>query len=187
MNIKQLGLSVALSFAATGISHATAVYTYEGNPFTSADAPFTTSDRVTATLTLDSALGPNFAFSDITGLAGLSLEMSAGSFQLAFPANELNEVSVGTDALGDISQWNVILCSSIQDCIQTTNTSGDLVDTFPLNDPLVASVSAPGTWTTEPAASVSTAPSVLLLISGLTAWVRLRGRLSRELSTSPLA
>jgi len=126
---------VTILFGLTAMSEpgaAQASYSYTGNAFTffscgpNADdtatvacsgdpAPGNTltsykaTDHVTATLTLDSPLGPNFAYSDIRNLSGFSLTLNDGEHTVATPLSSGQGLfaSVGTDANGDINQWRL--------------------------------------------------------------------------------
>jgi len=91
----------------SGSAFAQATYRYTGNPFTffscgpnaddtatmdcSTPAPtnihtsYTATDHVTATLTLDAPLGPNFAYSDVRTLPGFSLTLDDGEHMVSTP------------------------------------------------------------------------------------------------------
>jgi len=122
--------TILLAFAATS-EHAAAqvTYSYTGNPFTlfscgpsgsggtlacsipgpNANTSYTATDHVTATLTLDSPLGPNFAYSDISGLAGFSLTLNDGHQTITTPlaSGQFLFAFAGTDASGNINEWRL--------------------------------------------------------------------------------
>ena len=54
-------LAQGLSLLALSAAHASVILTYTGNDFTTFVSPYTGTDKVTATITLASALGPNFS------------------------------------------------------------------------------------------------------------------------------
>jgi hypothetical protein len=131
-----IGIAVGFAFLvlSSSIAAAQATYSYTGNPFTffscgpnGADtatmacsgepAPGNTltsykaTDHVTATLTLASPLGPNFAFADVRGLPGFALTLNDGEHTVATPltAGEGMFASVSTDASGNINQWRLAI------------------------------------------------------------------------------
>jgi hypothetical protein len=120
-----LALAVSNEHAA-----AQAVYNYTGNPFTlfscgssgsggtldcstpapsNLDTSYTATDHVTATLTLDSPLGPNFAYADISGLSGFSLTLNDGHQTITTPIGPGEGLFgfAGTDASGNINEWRL--------------------------------------------------------------------------------
>jgi hypothetical protein len=164
---------------------AQATYSYTGNPFTffscgpnaddtatldcsAAPAPgnphtsYTATDHVTVTLTLDSALGPNFAYSDIRNLSGFLLTLNDGEHTVSTPLTpgEGLFASVGTDANGNINQWRLGINTggALNGGITTfdfTDDSGTHVfdaGTLACCDPtvpgnLAINFSMPGSWT----------------------------------------
>lgn len=107
-------------------------YSYTGNPFTlfscgpnqddtatmdcttpaptNQDTSYTATDHVIATLILDSALGANFPFSDVSGLPGFSLSMNDGHQTVTAPApGEGLFASVSTDGNGNIDHWELVI------------------------------------------------------------------------------
>jgi hypothetical protein len=110
---------------------AQATYSYTGNPFTffscgpntddtatmdcSIPAPtnihtsYTATDHVTATLTFDAPLGPNFAYADVSTLPGFHLTLDDGQHTVSTPlaAGQGLFSFVSTDASGQINQWRL--------------------------------------------------------------------------------
>ena len=122
----------ALMLATLGASASAQVtYQYTGNPFTlfscgpnaddtstldcSTPAPtnihtsYTATDHVTATLTFDAPLGPNFAYADVSTLPGFHLTFDDGQHTVSTPltAGEGMFSFVSTDASGQINQWRL--------------------------------------------------------------------------------
>jgi hypothetical protein len=125
-------LIAALMIATLGVSaSAQATYQYHGNPFTlfscgpnpngpgsiSCTTPsptnpltsYTATDHVSVTLTLDSPLGPNFPYSDISGLPGFHLAFDDGQHTASTPitAGQGLFSFASTDASGQINQWRL--------------------------------------------------------------------------------
>ena len=68
---------------------------------------YTATDHVTATLTLDSPLGANFPYSDISNLSGFSLTLNDGEHTVSTDVTPVSFASVSTDASGNINQWRL--------------------------------------------------------------------------------
>jgi len=176
-----------IAFGVTAMSEraaAQATYSYTGNPFvffscgpnsddtatmacSGASAPgnnltsYKASDHVTATLALDSPLGPNFAYSDIKNLSGFSLTLNDGEHTVSTPLSPGQGLfaSVGTDANGNINQWRLGISTggALNGGINTfdfTDASGSHVfdqGVLACCDPgvpgnLAENFSMPGTW-----------------------------------------
>jgi len=95
--------SCGLSTSGTGTR--TCTDPYPANTLTS----YTATDHVTATLTLDSALGPNFAFADVRALPGFHLTLNDGRHTVETPLSSGQGLfaSVSTDLNGQINQWRL--------------------------------------------------------------------------------
>ena len=181
--------------------YAQANYQYTGNPFTlfscgpnaadtatmdcSIPAPanthtsYTATDHVTVTLTLDTPLGPNFAFADVSALPGFHLTLDDGEHTVSTPLSAGQGLfsSVSTDASGQINQWRLGINTggALNGGIITfnfTDISGPHVfdqgvlsccDPTPPGN-LGENFSAPGTWnsgTQSPAALVTNLMSLV--------------------------
>ena len=162
---------VALSVAYAASVQA-ATYQYTGNPFTTANAPYTTSDFVSGMLTLASPFAPNmpltfvtptaFTFSD--GVQTLTNLTSGGVlFQFA------------TGPTGAITQWNIGI-KVTGGGIGTTDATG-----FTTRDTGATSAtsfgsnnSSPGTWSSvggvADTGSTLFLMTVTLMALGVAAW-----------------
>jgi len=97
-------VAAALSALGTASAGAAVVYTYTGNDYTSVISPFTTSESVSGSFTLSTALGDSLSG---VYVAPLSFSFSDG----VATYNSLNSLSAifvfSTDASGHIIAWEV--------------------------------------------------------------------------------
>jgi hypothetical protein len=147
----------ALALSATS-ANASVVYTYIGNDFTSADAPYSTSDYVSISLTFSAALGDNLPYSHVVPT---SFSISNGLVTIT-SANDLAApnsygtpfFAVSTDNNGAILNWNVAdIQAGPGQYIDSRNFSGSILDVTLLTPDAYgneASVDDPGTWTVTP-------------------------------------
>src|SRR4051812_22482151 len=101
-NVKGLSLGVALAMLDAATAGASVIYNYTGNTYDFVSGAFTTSDKFTGSMTLNSALPANitlsvtptsFSFND--GLSTITTSVIAPTFVFR------------TDAAGAITGWNV--------------------------------------------------------------------------------
>jgi hypothetical protein len=167
-------IRLALGFIALGSTSAIAqtyIYTYTGNDFTSvANAanetsygilPYTTSDKITGSMTLSAPLGDNYEGSPAATLVSFLFidgvgpqNIGGNSFQFPYVMNS----TFGTDSSGNIVSWNFQVTAfippsyaTLTKTIQTENEPGNVIDSGNLDyeGPIVGegSVSAaPGVW-----------------------------------------
>lgn len=162
--------SVALLLMMAGVTPACAVviYDYVSSNFTVVSAPITTSDNLTVTLTLDSALpadlGPN-ALVDVSSFSGFVLTMSDGVHAvLDSTSGFIFRADVSTDNNGDIAFWQFTLTTdstgndgyrtdhltTSQQCFSLDQTSFALDNSFGvLNNSVIGGTctSRAGEWT----------------------------------------
>ena len=159
-----------LAFLATSPVHADTTYTYTGTPFTTCFGTYTctsTGPEITIRFDTTTPLPANLPFAtDITSDVFLSFGMHDGTFGLGGTDDIF--VDVGTDANGNINQWDIggtSCCGSEPGWeMESRNVGGQSVDSSAVFAPLVGggeTLSGPGTWTvTEPS-------SLILLGAGL--------------------
>ena len=140
-------------------------YTYTGDPYTTATAPYTVGGQLTGTLTTANPLPPFMPFTDITG-ALTAISFNDGVAVRTLANSFLCSVSVATDGAGNITRWQITLRESpfttgnpqhsIDSSGLPTPPEGiDLVGTGPANvNPCgivilnpSASTASQGTWT----------------------------------------
>jgi hypothetical protein len=131
LSVQSILISTLMIATLGASASAQATYQYQGNPFTffscgpnaddtatmdcSTPAPtnthtsYTATDHVTATLTLDTPLGPNFPYSDVSTLPGFQLTLDDGQHTVSTPitAGQGLFSFVSTDASGQINQWRL--------------------------------------------------------------------------------
>jgi MYXO-CTERM domain-containing protein len=152
MNFKNLatGAAFALGFACLGSpAHADVILTYTGNDFTQFTAPYTGTDKVTASITLANPLGDNLNLAPVTPLA---FSLSDGVQTLTNDTPSLDtSFEFSTNAMGVIDGWFVRLIdtSGGPPNIFTATESGAVMD-FAAAISFTATGSNgndPGTWT----------------------------------------
>ena len=153
---------LALGFIAlvsTSAFAQTYVYTYTGNDFTSASAPYTTSDKITGSIAFSAPLGDNYAGSPSATMLsynftdGVGPQNYAGS-QAGSPY--VTDFIFATDSSGAIVSWNFgaivfLMGPPSQKGLQTVYQPGNVDDSaywdYPAGILGMASVpSDPGVW-----------------------------------------
>ena len=163
-----LAIVVAAAVSALGATSAGAseIYTYTGNYFTSADAPYSTSDYLTISLTFSAPLGDNFSLAYVTPT---SYSLSNGLITITntndLPAPNGYQTpffALSTDSTGAILNWEIgdIQAGPGQSIYsynlapgQLGATNGDVVDLtqlYPQDYFDQAFVDASGSWTANP-------------------------------------
>src|SRR5271170_1340219 len=163
-----LAMAVVLHFGVLAGSAQTYEYTYTGNDFTSvSNAPptsflngsYTTSDKVTGSITFSAPLGDNYEGTPSATLLNFNFSdgvgpQNIGGSQAVFPY--VGAFNFGTDSSGAIASWNFEVLAFLSGGtetkgIQTENDSGNVVDSGNLDQESgivgEGSVSAnPGVW-----------------------------------------
>ena len=136
---------------------ANTIYTYTGNSFTTVSGPYTTSDFVSGSVTLSSALGSNFAsalgpgFSNTVTVVSFSFTDGVKTYTPLSPLNYIYFYFL-TDPSGNIENWIVGLTDKNgQEAIDSINEptftidQGSLIDVPPYDFFGISRTS--GSWT----------------------------------------
>jgi hypothetical protein len=129
----QLGLSIivaaALSAVGAARSSADTIYTYTGNPFTTAFSPYTTNDFISGSFDLATPLGNNFP---LTTISPISFSFSDGvqTITSTSPGVQITNFQVQTDSSGIPLLWHI--------SILVGNPGNPMnIETCALNSPVV--------------------------------------------------
>jgi len=156
-----LAMAVALQLGMLAGSAQTYIYTYTGNDFTSASGPYTTSDKVTGSITFSAPLGDNYEGNPSATILSFNCSDGVGPQNVFGGPGGLvggrGQVTIfGTDSSGAIVSWNFEVLAFLSGgtetkFIQTENDSGNVVDSGNLDQASgivgEGSVSAdPGVW-----------------------------------------
>ncbi len=172
-------VTACAAILAAAPARAAVVYNYNGNDFTSVFAPgYTTSDKITGTLTLSSALPASLStLTDETALVtAYSFSDGVNTFTTGCCGTGNQTIfEFMTDASGAITSWVVTLETN-------DNHTGDLTTELTFDQSLVGGVlggsneESPGVWSLQSGTSAVPEPStwmLLLLGFGAMGW-RLR-------------
>jgi hypothetical protein len=181
MNFKNLAIATAAaltpSIAVLDVpaANANVILTYTGNDFTSVTSPYTTSDKVTASITLANPLGDNLNLAPVTPLA---FSFNDG-VQTLTQNNAGESFAFTTNSTGVITNWDVFAAQQISiaptdfNQIVTSNAAtpdgiADSADDLSIFA-FASNSDNPGTWTeTMTTPPVVPEPSSLVLLgSGL--------------------
>ena len=150
----------SLAAAAAGIifaagANANVIYSYTGTPFTTVISPYTTSDFVTATITLDAPLsGPAGTPIDAAALPGFSITAADGQQSLNSGITSHHDWFI-LDNSGQIAMWVfgaetatgvITSLNAPNTTINGTNYSSPIDDGFIIKSGYGHNDDAPGTW-----------------------------------------
>jgi hypothetical protein len=151
MNFTKLATGAALALGIALLSSpaakANVILAYTGNVFTVFSAPYTGTDKVTASITLANPLGDNLNFASVTPLA---FSLSDGVQTITNELTQRASFIFSTDSTGTIILWNVAAFTptSTSDEIATINNIRTTADFTVRSGPIESSVNNdPGTWT----------------------------------------
>lgn len=108
MKTKLLGLVAFMSLLDFSPASANTIYTYTGNDFTITTGAYTTSDQVTGTIDLATALGDNFGPSFISPVS-FSFSDGVQTLTNLTAGLDANFLGFSTDASGNIVTWIVLM------------------------------------------------------------------------------
>lgn len=175
MRLKMLVVAGAL-VSASVMAKADATYTYTGNDFTSAYGAYTTSDYVSGSFTLGSALGDKLSNSIITPDSfSFSDGVQTFSNQNSMLSSDVFQVSTGAN--GRITAWDIQIVGAVTaisyPVIGTVNELGGLYGPVVYNNggyddaDGAYNQGAAGKWTTTTMAPTPEPGGLLLLGTGL--------------------
>jgi len=158
-------------------AQAVAIYSYTGNSFTGCNVtcgPYTTSDFITVSMTLDNPIPANETGFNPLALVALTASDGVQTLDLSTPNLSSGFAqSINTDGAGNITAWEVVLETSDHKLIETLNTTSGFLDEACTSDqnPTVCAFNdtSPGKWTLVPEAN-----TVTFLVMGLVAMCGLR-------------
>lgn len=194
--LHSLAIAVVVQLGMLAGSGQTCTYTYTGNDFTSAFnavnelqygiVPYTTSSKVTGSITFSAPLGDNYSGSPSATLLNFNFSdgvgpQNIGGSQAVFPY--AGAFTFATDSSGAIVSWNfqvMVFLNSIPaetKGIQTENEPGNVIDSGNLDQPsgIVGDGSvtgSPGVWVE----TIAPEPSAGLLFFSFGALVLAFGR-----------
>ena len=171
MNFKNLatGAAFALSLAllTSPAAHANVVLAYTGNDFTDfAAPPYTSTDKVTASITLANPLGDNLPLQAVTAIM---FSMSDGVQTITNTTSPAAgpEFEFATNATGDIVNWFVQVLAGPNASILSANGLGSTLDRAVLSGANATVFGDPRTWTSTVVPEPSTWLMMLLGFAGL--------------------
>jgi hypothetical protein len=158
-------------------------YTYAGNDFTSAVAPFTTSDYITGSFTLDAPLGDNLGGGNIAAsVASFSFTDGVDTITNATPGIDdcscSPTIDIWTNGTGEITNWEISL--TVGELGSENLLTGDfyagLIEGYKIEDygnadssgeDVASNTSDPGVWNNSTSSAAPEPGSLLLAAVGL--------------------
>jgi hypothetical protein len=162
----------------TSVQAVPTTYHYTGNPFTDVTGPYTTSDFVTAMVTLAGPLGANMPLTDVTSqVTAFSLFDGVQTLSSTTPDLHIHVALFATNFLGEITFWEVgviVPFSSLEIFTINRNDIPHQLDIGRLSGTIAGSVEGtPGVWiqgiATPDAGSTLSLMTLTLMALGLVA------------------
>jgi hypothetical protein len=122
MNISPLLALAVVVLSATAVHAVPTTYQYTGNPFTIVSGPYTTSDFVTAMVTLAAPLGANMPLTIVTPTA---FTLNDGVQTISNLNATFASFVFATDASGAITEWSIGV-GALNPEIVTTSTNNQI-------------------------------------------------------------
>ena len=194
-SLRSIAGAVVLQLGLLTGSAQTYTYTYTGNAFTSVSnapdelsygiVPYTTSDRITGSITFSAPLGDNYSGNPSATILSYTFTDGVGPANVVGPGPHLLGASTfATDSSGNIVSWNFsaidfLSGGTVTKGIQTENEPGNVLDSG--NIDLVSGIVGEGSGTSDPGVWVETItpapePSVSLLFVSFGALILAFGR-----------
>jgi hypothetical protein len=154
MNFNRLGTAIVFAAAMSAMlpasSRADVIYTYTGKPFTQISGPYTTSDFVSGSIDVATALGANYTYN---GSLSYTYSFTDGVQTLTGTVATSHITALGTDATGAINIWEMAFGGgpTLLDIIEVCNGTSDCNGPPLTNDNVMefhsrASSPVPGSW-----------------------------------------
>jgi len=172
MSVHRLAVGLLIGLGIVGFSAASAtaaaVYTYTGNVYTTAVAPYTTKQKITGTLTFATALGAN---EHILNADPESFSFSDGVQTLDNANSDAIGVDLTTNGRGNIINWYILINTETEtqqiwtenDEVTTIDAATDNID----SDVEGANFDDAGTWVVTSTPEPATWAMVLLGFGGI--------------------
>ena len=106
ITLPRISLGIAILMMAVGASmvKASTIYSYTGNDFTTAPAPYSTSDKISGSFTVATALGDNLSYQTVTPTS-YSFFDGVNTFDNTGYIGGPSGMQISTNAAGQITEW----------------------------------------------------------------------------------
>ena len=142
---------------------ATAIYTYEGDPYRRTSGAYSPDMRLTGFVELAAPIAPSSSI-DLGDV--LSFEFDDGLKTVSSVDGLGDSLVLQTNALGEIEVWSVLIEESSLSIRSVGDASSDLGSDLVLSDLGAARNNSPGRWVPEPSAAALLGFGLVSLASG---------------------